>query len=178
MLVDVHAPGRHRLLDRRPHEPRQISPRAGSNDLCSGRTPEQVTGDFAEFVRTVRERLPRTEILYVSAHPIPSRRGESDTCRDLYRRIRGLAAGLPRVGLVDAFDVSVDRDGRPRSDPFRADRLHFNDKGNDVFGDRTRPHLTATKEARSGERVAVIAPSAGWVQIRWDGGRFVRYTRA
>ena len=74
-----------------PYEPRQIFLRAGSNDLYVGRTPEQVAADFEEFVSKVRERLPRTEILYISTNPIPSRWGENDKCRDLNRRIRELA---------------------------------------------------------------------------------------
>lgn len=128
-----------------PYEPRQIFLRAGSNDLHSGRTPEQVTDDFAEFVRKVRERLPRAEILYVSTNPIPSRWGENDKCRELNRRIRELATRLPRVAFVDVFDVPLDRDGQARTDLFRADRLHFNDKGNKLFGDSIRPYLMETK---------------------------------
>ena len=128
-----------------PYEPRQIFLRAGSNDLYSGRTPEQVADDFAEFVQKVRERLPRAEILYISTNPIPLRWGENDKCRDLNRRIRELATRLPRVGFVDVFDVTIDRDGQARNDLFLADRLHFNDKGNKLFGDRIRPYLMETK---------------------------------
>lgn len=128
-----------------PYEPRQVFLRAGSNDLYSGRTPEQVADDFAEFVQKVRERLPRTEILYISTNPIPSRWGENDKCRDLNRRIRELAMRLPRVGFVDVFDVTIDGAGLARNDLFLADRLHFNDKGITLFGDRIRPFLMETK---------------------------------
>jgi len=71
--------------------------------------------------------------------------GENDKCRDLNRRIRELATRLPRVGFVDVFDVTIDRDGQARNDLFLADRLHFNDKGNKLFGDRIRPYLMETK---------------------------------
>ena len=128
-----------------PYEPRQIFLRAGSNDLYSGRTPEQVAADFEEFVTKVRERLPRTEIIYISTNPIPSRWGENDKCRDLNRRIRESALRLPRVSYVDVFDVSVDGEGRARTELFQADRLHFNDHGNKLFGDRIRPFLIDTK---------------------------------
>jgi CubicO group peptidase (beta-lactamase class C family)/lysophospholipase L1-like esterase len=128
-----------------PYEPRQIFVRAGSNDLYVGRTPEQVAADFEEFVSKVRERLPRAEILYISTNPIPSRWGENDKCRDLNRRIRELALRLPRVSYVDVFDVSVDGQGRARTELFQSDRLHFNSEGNKLFGDRIRPFLIDTK---------------------------------
>jgi lysophospholipase L1-like esterase len=128
-----------------PNEPRQVFLRAGSNDIHIGLTPEQVTADFAEFVRTVHDRLPRTEILYIGTNPIPSRWSENDKYRDLNKRIRELATRLPRVGFVDVFDVSLDRDGRVRHDLFLADRLHFNAAGNKLFGDRIRPYLISTK---------------------------------
>jgi CubicO group peptidase (beta-lactamase class C family)/lysophospholipase L1-like esterase len=128
-----------------PYEPRQIFLRAGSNDIHLGRTPEQVAADFAEFVHKVCGRLPRAEVLFVSTNPIPSRWSETDKYRDLNERIRKLATGLPRVGFVDVFDVSLDRDGQVRNDLFLADRLHFNAAGNKLFADRIRPYLIPTR---------------------------------
>ena len=49
------------------------------------------------------------------------------------------------MSYVDVFDVSVDGEGRARTDLFQADRLHFNDEGNKLFGDRIRPFLIDTK---------------------------------
>ena len=51
--------------------------RAGGNDIHAGRIPAEVAADFAEFVRVVHARLPRTEILYVAVSPAPARWGES-----------------------------------------------------------------------------------------------------
>ena len=52
-----------------PHEPKQIFLRAGGNDIHAGRLPREVAADFAEFVRVVHARLPRTEILYIARQP-------------------------------------------------------------------------------------------------------------
>src|SRR5438046_721802 len=43
-----------------PYEPKQIFLRAGNNDIHNGRLPGEVAADFADFARTVHERLPRT----------------------------------------------------------------------------------------------------------------------
>ena len=124
-----------------PHEPKQIFLRAGGNDIHAGRVPGEVAADFAEFVRVVHARLPRTEILYIAVSPAPARWGETDKYRELNRLIRAMALGMPRVGFVDAFDVSLTPDGRARSDLFVKDRLHFAPEGYKLLAERVRPFL-------------------------------------
>jgi lysophospholipase L1-like esterase len=125
-----------------PHEPRQIFLRAGGNDVHAGRTPEEVAYDFAEFVRVVHGRLPRTEILYIAVSPAPARWGETDKYRELNRLIREMALKMPRVGFVDAFDVSLSPDGRAIPVLFVKDRLHFSPEGYKRLAERVRPFLS------------------------------------
>lgn len=124
-----------------PHEPKQIFLRAGGNDIHNGRLPREVAADFAEFVRVVRTRLPKAEILYIAVNPAPARWGESDKCRDLNRRIRELALEMPFVGFVDTYDISLGPDGRARPELFVKDKLHFNEAGYRLLADRVRPFL-------------------------------------
>ena len=124
-----------------PHEPKQIFLRAGGNDIHAGRTPRQVAADFAEFVRVVHARLPRTEILYISVSPAPSRWGESDKYRELNRLIREMALDMPRVGFVDTFDMVLRPDGSARPELFVKDRLHFSPEGYELLRERVRPFL-------------------------------------
>ena len=124
-----------------PHEPKQIFLRAVGNDIHAGRTPRQVAADFAEFVRVVHARLPRTEILYISVSPAPSRWGESDKYRELNRLIREMALDLPRVGFVDTFDMVLKPDGSARPELFVKDRLHFSPEGYELLKERVRPFL-------------------------------------
>jgi lysophospholipase L1-like esterase len=124
-----------------PHEPRQIFLRAGGNDIHAGRTPRQVAADFAEFVRVVRTRLPKAEILYISVSPAPSRWGESDKYRELNRLIREMALSMPRVGFVDTFDMVLRPDGSARPELFVKDRLHFSPEGYQLLRERVRPFL-------------------------------------
>ena len=124
-----------------PHEPKQIFLRAGGNDIHAGRTPEEVAADFAEFVRVVHARLPKTEILYIGVSPAPARWGEADKYRELNRLIREMALDMPRVGFVDAFDISLTPDGSARPELFVKDRLHFSPEGYKLLGERVRPFL-------------------------------------
>jgi lysophospholipase L1-like esterase len=124
-----------------PHAPRQIFLRAGGNDIHNGRTPRQVADDFREFVRVVHARLPRAEILYIAVSPAPSRWGESDKYRELNRLIREMALEMPRVGFVDAYDISLTTSGGPRPELFIKDRLHFNADGYKLLAERVRPFL-------------------------------------
>ncbi len=124
-----------------PHEPKQIFLRAGGNDIHAGRTPEEVAYDFAEFVRVVHARLPKTEILYIAVSPAPARWGETDKYRELNRLIREMALKMPRVGFVDSFDVSLSPDGQARPELFVKDRLHFSPEGYKLLAERVRPFL-------------------------------------
>jgi lysophospholipase L1-like esterase len=124
-----------------PHEPRQVFLRAGGNDIHAGRTPRQVAHDFAEFVRVVHGRLPKTEIIYIGVSPAPSRWAESDKYRELNRLIREMALEMPRVGFVDTFDMVLRPDGSARPELFVKDRLHFAPEGYELLRERVRPFL-------------------------------------
>ena len=128
-----------------PYEPKQVFLRAGGNDIHAGQLPAQVAADFADFVRKVHERLPNTEIVYIAVNPAPARWGESDKYRALNKKIRKLALHMPRVSYVDAFDVSLDREGQARHELFVADQLHLNTQGYKRLAERVRPFLMMPK---------------------------------
>jgi lysophospholipase L1-like esterase len=124
-----------------PYEPKQIFLRSGGNDIHNGEVPEKVAQDFAEFVRAVHARLPKTEIFYIAVNPVPSRWGETDKYRALNKAIREMALGMPRVGFVDAFDLSLTPEGQARPELFQKDRLHFNARGYKLLAQAVKPYL-------------------------------------
>ncbi len=128
-----------------PYAPRQIFLRAGGNDIHAGRPPDEVAADFAAFVRKVRERLPNTEIVYITFNPAPSRWNENDKLRTLNAMIRKLARRMPRVKYLDAYDISLAPDGQARQELFLADKLHFNAEGYKLLIERVRPYVMAAR---------------------------------
>jgi lysophospholipase L1-like esterase len=125
-----------------PHEPKQIFLRAGGNDIHGGRIPREVAKDFAEFIRVVHARLPKTEIVFIGLNPAPARWSEADKSRELNRLVREMALEMPRVAFVDAYDISLGPDGRARLDLFVSDRLHFAPEGYKRLAERVRPFLS------------------------------------
>ncbi|QEH34537.1 hypothetical protein OJF2_30770 [Aquisphaera giovannonii] len=100
-----------------------------------------VAGDFADFVRVIRSRLPKTEIVFIGSSPAPVRWGQADKNRELNRLVREMALSMPRVTFVDAFDVPLGPDGQARPELFVEDRLHFSPEGYRLLADRVRPFL-------------------------------------
>lgn len=128
-----------------PYAPKQIILRAGTNDIHEGRPPSEVARDFVEFVRTVRTRLPRTEILFIAANPAPSRWIENDKFDALNKTIRNLAIEMPHVGYIDAADIGLTPTGQARPELFVADRLHFSPEGYKLLAERVRPYLPVAR---------------------------------
>ena len=124
-----------------PYAPKQVFLRAGGNDIHAGRLPEEVAADFAEFVRVVHERLPRTEIVYITFNSAPSRWGENDKLIALNKMIREAALHMRHVSVVDAYDISMTPEGKARPELFLPDMLHFNAEGYKLLVERVRPYL-------------------------------------
>jgi lysophospholipase L1-like esterase len=120
-----------RLADRIlvPLAPRAIVFYAGDNDLAAGHTPRQVRDDFEGFVRTVRERLPRVPIAYVSIKPSPARVALLERMREANALVREYAARQHAIAYVDVMAPMLDAQGQPRPDLFGPDRLHMNRAG-------------------------------------------------
>jgi len=124
-----------------PYQPKQIFLRAGGNDIHAGRAPEEVAGDFWEFVRVVHKRLPKTEIVYIAVNPAPSRGAENERYQTLNAMIRKFARRNRRVKYLDAYDISLTPTGEARPELFVKDMLHFNTEGYKLLAERVRPFL-------------------------------------
>jgi len=126
-----------------PYEPKTIFLRSGSNEIATGKSPEQVSADFEALVAKVREKLPEPEIVYISINPIPSRWGQNEKNLKANALIRAAAGKMPKVKFLDIWDISITPDGKPREELFLPDRLHFNEQGYKLLAERVRPFLPA-----------------------------------
>jgi lysophospholipase L1-like esterase len=114
---------------------------AGGNDINSGKTPEQVTGDFKAFVTKIRAKSPDTRIAYISIAPNPARWAQVDRVRRANELIREFTKSNSRLTFIDVFPHMLGDDGQPRPEIYVADRLHMNEKGYELWKKIVGPML-------------------------------------
>ncbi|MGQ0698975.1 MAG: SGNH/GDSL hydrolase family protein [Panacagrimonas sp.] len=112
-----------------PHKPRLVVIYAGDNDLAEGRTPKQVVDDFIALSGRIHERLPRSQIAFVSIKPSPARADLLGRIRDTNTQIRDYIGAQPWLSYVDVFTPMLDAKGQPRNELFLGDSLHLNERG-------------------------------------------------
>ena len=124
-----------------PYEPKIIVFYAGDNDVAAGKSPEQVSADYKQFVAKVHKRLPQTRIVYVAIKPSIRRWNLVEKMRAANALIRATAEQDERLVFVDIDRPMIGDDGKPRSELLRTDGLHLNDEGYKLWSALVRPHL-------------------------------------
>jgi lysophospholipase L1-like esterase len=124
-----------------PYEPKMIFLRAGGNDIHRGRRVEEVFGDFKDFVRKVRERLPEVPIAYIAVSPSIARLNERETGDQLNTLIAGFIKRQKNLVFVDAGKITLDDHGQPRPELFVEDKLHFSEAGYKLLAEAVHPYL-------------------------------------
>jgi lysophospholipase L1-like esterase len=124
-----------------PYRPKLVVLYAGDNDLASGKSPEQVFGDFKAFVGRIRAALPETRIAYIAIKPCPAREKFLDRVKTTNRLVREYATADGRLLFVDVFTPMLTVEGRPRADLYLKDGLHPNAEGYGLWASILRPIL-------------------------------------
>ena len=124
-----------------PYRPKMILFYAGGNDINSGKTPEQVLGDFCAFVAKVHATLPETRMAYISIAPNPAPWAQVDRVKAANRLIENFTKTSPRLKFIDVFPKMLGENGQPRPDIFLEDRLHMNAKGYELWTSVISNHL-------------------------------------
>lgn len=127
------------------HEPKVIVLYAGDNDLAAKRTPEEVHADYRAFVDRVREKLPRTKIVWVAIKPSIKRWEIREKGQTANAAIRAeIEKGHGDV-YVDVWQPMLGDDGKSRAELYLADGLHLTPAGYAVWNRLVAPHLYAGK---------------------------------
>jgi hypothetical protein len=108
-----------------PYEPAIIVYYCGSNDVNAGETAEAISGRFREFVTRVHAKLPETRVFFVSINRAPQKQDRWDVVDEANRLVREYCRTDKRLGFIDVNPALFDREGNPRLDLYREDRLHF-----------------------------------------------------
>lgn len=134
-----------------PYRPKTIVFYAGDNDVAAGKPATRVEADFRRFAALVREKLPKTRILFVSIKPSLARWKLVEVMRDANRRIRSFCDEDELLGYVDIDRPMLGEDGRPRPELFASDGLHLSDAGYKLWTEKVRSALEEIDKAESGE---------------------------
>ncbi|MDQ4121881.1 MAG: SGNH/GDSL hydrolase family protein [Acidobacteriota bacterium] len=124
-----------------PYKPKLIVLYAGENDLVAGKSIEQVFSDFKKFVSLVRQKTPRTRIIFVSLKPSLSRWEFTSKFKELNSLVKAETEKDKRLLYVDVWSPMLDVDGNPKKDIFLADKLHMNAKGYEIWRETLYPHI-------------------------------------
>lgn len=125
-----------------PYKPRQVVVYCGENDFMSDTvTSEIVVERFKHLFRILRKELPRTEILFVSMKPSPSRQRLMPQISSANAAIRAFLETKRKSTYVNIWDQMLDEEGAPRKELFLADMLHMNEKGYAIWRQALEPHL-------------------------------------
>jgi lysophospholipase L1-like esterase len=134
-----------------PLEPRVVVLYAGDNDLASGKSPTQVLQDYRDFVERVRQKLPKTRILFLAIKPSLKRWNLVDRIREANQLVRAEAERDERQEYVDIFAPMLGEDGKPRPELFVEDGLHLSPQGYQLWVQVLRPRLGLAEDGE-GER--------------------------
>jgi lysophospholipase L1-like esterase len=126
-----------------PYRPRAVVLYAGDNDLSwpASKSPEQVFGDFRQFVEIIHSELPETWIYYISIKPSIRRWSNWGKCQKTNGLIADYIRTQPRVQFIDVDQAMLDAQGKPRKELFRWDGLHMNAEGYAVWTSIIKPVL-------------------------------------
>jgi lysophospholipase L1-like esterase len=123
------------------HKPRIVIFYAGDNDIANGRSVQQVSSDYKEFVSKVFAALPQTRIAFIGIKPSIQRWALIDKVRAANALVREFAKTDDRLGFVDVDGPMLGWDEKPRKDLFVQDGLHMTAKGYEVWTALVRPFL-------------------------------------
>lgn len=126
-----------------PYKPSQIVIYAGENDFPSSQsvTADTVFKRFTQLFGMIRAELPKTNILFVSIKPSPSRLKYMPEMVKANGMIRKYLKKKTRAEYADVYSKMLLADGSPMPDIFKADRLHMNEKGYAIWQKVIRPYL-------------------------------------
>jgi lysophospholipase L1-like esterase len=123
------------------YRPRTIVLYEGDNDLALGRSPQTVLADYRQFVRLVRDSLPRARIVFISIKPSPSRWKLFDLQREANRLVRDVVATDTLLAYVDVVEPMLGANGRPRPALFVGDSLHMTPAGYAIWRTQVAPFV-------------------------------------
>ena len=126
-----------------PYQPRQILIYEGDNDIASSNkiTADSVLNRFKALFYLIRNKLPKTNISFVSIKPSLAREKLMPEMAKANSLIQKFLKEKKNADFIDVFHAMLNKDGMPMKDIFLTDGLHMNAKGYAIWQKIIQPYL-------------------------------------
>lgn len=124
-----------------PFQPKQVFIYEGDNDIAAGVSPDDILVDAIRLTRAIKDKLPKTEVLFIS--PKPSLlRWNLKPQYDLYNgKLKSWCDTQKGVRFIDVWNPMLNSEGNVRNDLFIEDGLHMNGTGYAIWTKVIGPYL-------------------------------------
>ena len=122
-----------------PYKPKTIVFYAGDNDIADNKSPQMLLADFKALVAVIRNALPKTRIIVVATKPSIDRWKLWPQMKEANTLISDYCQTQTEVFFVDVSKVMLDETGYPRKELFKADGLHINENGYELWTSLVKP---------------------------------------
>jgi lysophospholipase L1-like esterase len=116
------------------HKPKQIVFYAGENDIATGKTDSaKVFNSFVYFQKLVKQKLPQTQLYFISIKLSPSRMKYWNSIKSINEMVRKYCLSNVNCKFIDVNKAMLDKNMHVRTDIYVADQLHLNEKGYQIW---------------------------------------------
>lgn len=131
-----------------PYSPNLIVLYAGTNDLaCKNKPPAEVCNDFQAFVEKIQEKLPDTQIAFISIHLCPARQDLGELIKSTNEQIRQFCSVTHNVHFLDTLHIMQHSDSQARPELFTDDEVHLSASGYREWAKALTPPLQVLLES-------------------------------
>jgi lysophospholipase L1-like esterase len=124
-----------------PYKPVKVFIYEGDNDIGEGKAPDDIIAATIKLVRSIKDKLPDTQILFISPKPSLARWHLKNQYELYNSKLKSWAATQKGVSFIDVWTPMLHANGLVRSDLFVADGLHMNEAGYEIWKQVIAPYL-------------------------------------
>ena len=126
-----------------PYKPKQVVIYCGENDLAAADTvsADLVASRFKQLFTSIRKKLPKASVVFVSIKPSPSRQHLMPKMVEANMKIKSFLQQQRKTAFIDVYHKMLNEDGTPNRELFVDDNLHMNAKGYTIWQQSIKPYL-------------------------------------